>query len=185
MKQSRATVRYAKSFIDISNEQGSLDTSYNDMMLISSICSTNKDFTNLLKSPIIKTDLKVKIINELFVGSISPLTISFITLITNKKREGLLPEISNSFIYLYKKNKNIKEVLVTTAVPLDAELRNDLMNYIKKATNSDIELKENVDDSLIGGAIIRMDDTQLDASISSSLKSLKQKFSKNLYIENY
>ena len=59
------------------------------------------------------------------------------------------------------------------------------MTYIKKQTDSKIELKENVDESLIGGAIIRMDDKQLDASISSSLKSLKQQFSENLYIQNY
>ena len=48
-----------------------------------------------------------------------------------------------------------------------------------------IELKEKTDESLIGGAIIRMDDIQFDASVSSSLKHLKQKFSQNLYIENY
>jgi len=59
------------------------------------------------------------------------------------------------------------------------------MEFIKKETNSEVDLKENVDKSLIGGAIIRMDDIQFDASISSSLETLKQKFSKNLYIENY
>ena len=96
-----------------------------------------------------------------------------------------MPEISKSFISLYKKSKKIKEVVVTTAVPLDENLRKDLMQFLKKETNSEIELKEAVDESLIGGAIIRMDDIQFDASISSSLKSLKQKFSKNLYIENY
>ena len=96
-----------------------------------------------------------------------------------------MPEISKSFISLYKKSKNIKEVVVTTAVPLDENLRKDLMQFLKKETNSEIELKEAVDESLIGGAIIRMDDIQFDASISSSLNSLKQKFSKNLYIENY
>ena len=185
MKQSRATIRYAKSFIDISIENNVLDKSYNDMVMVNSICSSNKDFINLLKSPIIKTDLKIKVINELFSNTLSSLTLAFFKLITNKKREGLLPEISKSFISLYKKSKNIKEVVVTTAVPLDENLRKDLMQFLKKETNSEIELKEAVDQSLIGGAIIRMDDIQFDASISSSLKSLKQKFSKNLYIENY
>ena len=54
MKQSRATIRYAKSFIDISLEQNSLEKSYSDMVLIDSVCSSNKDFLNLLRSPIIK-----------------------------------------------------------------------------------------------------------------------------------
>ena len=185
MKQSRATIRYAKSFIDISLEQNSLEKSYSDMVLIDSVCSSNKDFLNLLRSPIIKTDLKIKILKELFSNNLSALTLSFISLITNKKREGLLPEISASFISLYKKNKNIKEVVVTSALPLDEDLKTSLMDYIGSETGSEIDLKEKIDESLIGGAIIRMDDKQLDASISSSLKALKQKFSKNLYIENY
>ena len=70
-------------------------------------------------------------------------------------------------------------------MPLDDGLKNSLMDYISNETNSEVDLKEKIDESLIGGVIIRMDDKQLDASISSSLKALKQKFSKNLYIENY
>ena len=185
MRESRATIRYAKSFIEISIEKNALEESYKDLLIVDSVCSTNKDFVNLLRSPIIKTDLKIKIINQLFSSSLSPLTIAFFKLIINKKREGLLPEIILSFISLYKKNKNIKDVFVTSAVSLDEGLKNDIIEFIKHETNSEINLKETVDDSLIGGVIIRVDDVQFDASISSCLKSLKQKFSKNLYIQNY
>lgn len=185
MKQSRATIRYAKSLISISREQNSLETSFNDMLLVSSVCSSNKDFVNLLKTPIVKTDLKIKILNELLAKSISDLTLSFIILIAKKKREILLPEIAECFIALYKNNKNIKEVSVVTAKPLDDDLRKEVMSYIEKQSNSKIELEEIIDESLIGGAIIRMDDKQLDASISSKLKSLKNQFSENLYIQNY
>ena len=88
-------------------------------------------------------------------------------------------------LYLSIKTKNIKEVTVTTALPLDDSMRKELMNYVSAQNNTNIELIEKVDESLIGGAIIRMDDTQLDASVSSKLKVLRQKFSENLYIENY
>ena len=74
---------------------------------------------------------------------------------------------------------------VVTAKPLDDDLRKEVMSYIEKQSNSKIELEEIIDESLIGGAIIRMDDKQLDASISSKLKSLKNQFSENLYIQNY
>ena len=185
MKQSRATIRYAKSLIDISEENGVIDTSYDDMVLVNSLCSSNKDLINLLKTPIVKTDLKVKILKELFSNSISSLTLSFIVLITNKKRESILAEISSSFISLYKGKKNIKEVTVTTALPLDETMRKELMNYVKAQNNSNIELIEKVDESLIGGAIITIGDKQLDTSISSKLHALRQKFSVNLYIQNY
>ena len=109
MKQSRATIRYAKSLIDISEENGVIDKSYDDMVLVNSLCSSNKDLINLLKTPIVKTDLKVKILKELFSNSISSLTLSFIILITNKKRESILAEISSSFISLYKSKKILKK----------------------------------------------------------------------------
>ena len=185
MKQSRATIRYAKSLIDISEENGVIDSSYDDMVLVNSLCSSNKDLINLLKTPIVKTDLKVKILKELFLNSISSLTLSFIILITNKKRESILAEISSSFISLYKNKKNIKEVTVTTALPLDESMRKELMNYVKAQNNSNIELIEKVDESLIGGAIITIGDKQLDTSISSKLHALRQNFSVNLYLQNY
>ena len=185
MKQSRATIRYAKSLIDISEENGVVDSSYDDMVLINSLCLSNKDLVNLLKTPIVKTDLKVKILNELFSNTISSLSLAFIILITNKKRENLLSEISTSFISLYKNKKNIQEVSVTTALPLDDSMREELMNYVKSQNNSNIELIEKVDESLIGGAIITIGDKQLDTSISSKLHALRQKFSVNLYLQNY
>ena len=90
MKQSRATARYAKSLLEISEEKGLVDDAYNDMLFVRSACVLNKDFSNLLKTPIVKTDLKISIINEIFQNKVNPLTLSFLILITKKKREGLL-----------------------------------------------------------------------------------------------
>ena len=94
-------------------------------------------------------------------------------------------DISSAFIKLYKNENNIKEVTVTTAIPLDEEMKTELYGFIKKHHQSKIELIEKVDKNIIGGAVVRMDDKQLDASISTKLKSLKQTFSKNLYIQDY
>ena len=96
-----------------------------------------------------------------------------------------MADISSSFIRLYKKLNNIKEVTVITAIPLDDDLKKEVVNFANKENKSTIELVEKVDKNIIGGTIIRMDDKQLDASISSKLKSLKQTFSKNLYIQDY
>lgn len=185
MKQSRATIRYAKSLLELSKEKNCIESSYNDMLFINSICLSNRDFNVLLRTPIVNTDLKIRIIKEIFSSNISSLSLSFIVLITTKKRESLLADVSSSFIRLYKNENNIKEVTVTTAIPLDEELKKEIFNFVNKENQSKIELVEKVDKSIIGGAIIRMGDKQLDASISSKLKSLKQTFSKNLYIQDY
>jgi F-type H+-transporting ATPase subunit delta len=86
----------------------------------------------LLKSPIVKTDKKLKILEEIFGSKISKVTMSFINIITTKKREGLLALIASSFITLYKAHNKIETATVITATPLDEGLKVEVINFIKK-----------------------------------------------------
>jgi F-type H+-transporting ATPase subunit delta len=110
---------------------------------------------------------------------------SFIELVTKKKRESLLKDIANDFLNLYNVEKNITPVVLTTAVKIDDVLRKEVLSFIKKQGKENIELVEKVDASIVGGAIIKMGDKQLDTSVSSKIKLLKQTFNKNLYIQDY
>lgn len=181
MKGTRATIRYAKALLQLSIEKDSLEQSYEDMLLVTNVCDDCKDFSLLLKSPIVKTDLKLKILNMIFDNKISELSRNFISIITNKKRESLLSDIAKSFIELYKSHNNIQSATITTAVPLSDELKDNIIDYIKKYNNSKIDLHEIVDEKIIGGTIIKIGDKQLDASVSKEISELKQIFNKNLY----
>jgi F-type H+-transporting ATPase subunit delta len=183
MKGTRATIRYAKALLQLSVEKDFLSQSYNDMVYVDQLCSESKDFVLLLKSPIVKTDLKLRIINEVLNNKVSETSLRFINIITSKKRESLLPEIVHNFIELYKAQNNIQSV--TTAVPLSSDTKKSVLNYIKYQTKSTIELKELVDESIIGGAIIKMGDKQLDASVSKEILELKQIFNQNLYLQDF
>jgi F-type H+-transporting ATPase subunit delta len=167
MKQSRLSIRYAKALLELSIEQDSLEEAYNDMIFIDSLCSQSKDFSLLLKSPIVKTDHKLGIVGEIFASKISKLGTMFVNIITTKKRESYLAEIAKSFINLYKQHNNIKTAIVTTAIPLTQTLKNEVLAYIAADRNSKVELTEVVDKNIIGGAIIRMGDKQLDTSVAS------------------
>jgi F-type H+-transporting ATPase subunit delta len=68
---------------------------------------------------------------------------------------------------------------------LDETLRAEVINFIKKHGNDNVELTERVDENIIGGAIIRMGDKQLDASVSKAISELKQSFNSNLYLQNF
>jgi len=155
------------------------------MCLLNKVCSESKEFSLLLKSPIVKTDQKLKILNEIFTSKLTKTSMMFVNIITTKKRENLLSSIAISFINLYKTYKKIESATVTTAVPLDENLKKEVINFIKKHGDQDVELTEIVDESIIGGAIIRMGDKQLDASVFNALSELKQKFNKNLYLQNF
>ena len=185
MKQSRVTIRYAKALLQLSVEQNSLEDAYNDMMFIDTLCSECKDFSILLKSPIVKTDHKLRIFDEIFASKISKVSMMFVSIITTKKRESFLAEIAKSFISLYKEHNNIEKATVTTAIPLTETLKNEVLAFIKSDSNNKVELTEVVDKNIIGGAIIRMGDKQLDTSVANEISELRQMFNKNLYLQDF
>ena len=184
MKQTRATIRYAKALLDFSIKENSLEEVYKDMILVSRVCAENKDFRLLLKSPIIKTDKKIKAFEQIFKEKITKISIKFIKIITNKKRESLLENIASSFILKYKEHKNIMEATVTTASPLSEDLKQEIIKYIKQKVSVDVDLKHVIDQNIIGGTIIQIGDKQLDISVSSEILKLKKEFNKNLSIKD-
>ena len=185
MRQSRVTIRYAKALFQLAIENNTLEQSYNDMLLVDKLCAESKDLLLLLRSPIIKTDKKLKILEEIFEKKISKVTMLFINIITTKKREGLLISIASSFIALYKTYNKIETATIITAAPLDEALIAEVISFIKKHGDDNVELTKKVDPTIIGGAIIRMGDKQLDASVSKAISELRQIFNKNLYIQDF
>lgn len=86
MRKSKVTLRYAKSILSLSKEMNKIEDVYSDMLYIKKLCSQSKEFSLLLKSPIVKTDLKLKIFEEIFSDKISQLSMAFISLVTKKKK---------------------------------------------------------------------------------------------------
>lgn len=184
MRNTRATSRYAKSLLGLAKEQNTLELCKTDMASVVSLCQNSRELVLLLKSPVVKTDKKLAIIAKVFVGC-SPLVLSFINLITKKKREALLFDIAQGFLDLYKINQGIESATLTTAAALDEDTRQQVLDFIKKQGVSQVDLTEQVDETLIGGAILRLGDKQLDASVARQIKDLKQSFNKNLYIKDF
>ena len=185
MKATRLTSRYAKSLLKLVIENNSLEETLEDMTLILSVCSENRDLTLLLKSPVVKSDKKLSILSDVFSKSVTELTMTFINIITSKKREKFLEGIAESFISLYRAHKNIETVTLTTASTIDENTKSEILKYIKKNGKSEVKLTEVVDEDIIGGLIIRIGDKQLDASVSKNIKELKKRFNKNLYIKDF
>ena len=109
----------------------------------------------------------------LFIG-FEKLSMSFIELITKNKREYLLIEIAEAYIYLLKKHQNIVPVSIRSARKLEKGTLDEILNKMKSQVEGDFELSEEVDESLIGGFIVRMDDKQIDASVLTQLNRMKQ-----------
>ena len=185
MKETRVAKRYAKALFDLSIELGLLDTVINDIELIHTVCTENRDFVLLLKSPVIKETKKQAILTDIFQKKLHELTYKFLMVITRNRREQIILEISEQFINIFKEFKNILPATLITAVKLDDETRERIVKLSGERTNTTIELTEEVDDEIIGGFILEFEDKQYDASILRKIKNLKKEFDVNLYIKGF
>lgn len=183
MHNPRLASRYAKAIVDLSIEKGQLENVYADMRWLQGVCKSNHDFVNLLRSPIVKSDIKKRIVGAVSEGKISELTKAFVNLLIGKHRESKLPEIITAFIEAYKEHKNIHDVTLTTATPVDDGIRNSILEQIRKTTGFEkIELEEKVNPALIGGFVLRMGDQLIDASIAYDLKTIARQFENNDFL---
>ena len=81
--------------------------------------------------------------------------------------------------------KNIHSVKLTTAVPISEELKNKIVEQIKRTSSiQNIELETKVDDKIIGGFVLQAGDQLIDASVSYDLKEIARQFENNDFIYN-
>lgn len=186
MADARVASRYVKSLLGLAVEQGVLEAVHDDMQLFDRVCHSNRDFVLMLKSPIIRHEKKKEVLKKLFFGKVHVLTMSIIDILTSKNREPLLPAIATEFHNAYNVYKGIGKASIISTVPVDDKLRGELVVIVKKLSNmKQVELEEKVDKDLIGGFILNVGDRQIDASIKSKLKVLRNKFSENPFVKEF
>ena len=182
MLNPRLAGRYAKSLIDLAKEKNALEEVYKDMLYLKEVIRNN-EFVALLRSPVIKADKKIKILEAVTKGKVSQFTAAFNKLLIEKARESSLPEIITSFIDQYKKHKEIYPVKLTTATAVSNEVKEQIVEKVKQQTGlKNIELIETVDDGIIGGFKLELGDTLIDATISYDLNKVKTQFLDNEFI---
>ena len=183
MPNPRLASRYAKSLVDLSIERGQLEQVYADMQWLLQVTKSNPDFVSFLRSPVIKADKKIKIIEAVTAGKLGELTQAFSRLLINKGRESDFPEIITSFISQYKEKKNIYTVKLTTATPVTDEVKNAIIAQIRKTSDmQNIELETAVNSDLIGGFVLQAGDKLVDASVAYDLKTIARQFENNDFI---
>jgi F-type H+-transporting ATPase subunit delta len=183
MLNPRVASRYAKSLLDLAIEKGQLEQVYNDMLYMQQLTKGSREFLALLRSPIVKGDVKIRAVNAVTNGKISEMTTAFTQLLINKTRESVLPEVITSFVQQYKQKKNINIVKLTTAVPVSDAVKNAIIEQVKKTSNmQNIELEASVDPNVIGGFVLQAGDKLIDATVAYDLKNIARQFDNNDFI---
>jgi F-type H+-transporting ATPase subunit delta len=183
MSVQKLAGRYAKSLIDLSIEQNKLDRVLEDVKVLHEV-SDNRDFKLMLRSPVLKADKKRQVVNHLFKDQFDPLTIAFLDIMFRKGREAHLVEIAGEFIDQYKKIKRISSVRLVSAAPLSKDTFDQILKILQESpiVEDTVDLQATVNEELIGGFTIELDDKLYDDSVAFKLAELRKEFKGNLYI---
>ncbi len=180
MSGSRASKRYAKAVLQQANESNNASIVFDDMQSVHATIQASKELQLLLNSPVINANDKKKGLFAIFENQ-SDATKSLINVLAENQRTSLLDEVSKNYIDLYNESQGVKVAQVTTAVSLTDELTEKILIKVKELTGSDkVTIESIIDESIIGGFILRIGDLQYNASISNNLARIKREFSKSI-----
>jgi F-type H+-transporting ATPase subunit delta len=179
MSESRAALRYAKAILDMAKENKALDAVEKDMRSIAATVSDSKELRDVLANPVVSGSLKKNALLEIFKGSHS-ITEGTINMLVDNKRLGMLNEVALKYIILNEQLKGKDVAYVTTAVPLDAAMEKKVLKQVATITGNEVTIENKIDESIIGGFILRVGDLQYDASIANKLSNIKREFSNSL-----
>jgi F-type H+-transporting ATPase subunit delta len=173
MNDSKISVRYSRAIFEAALEKNVLDNVNTDMVFIAEACKAPamKEF---LENPVIRPSKKKEIFNSIFGKELQPLTMSLIDLLVSNGRESFLPAIARVFMHETRKYKGITEAVLTTAVKVDPAVKEQVSALVSRVFSTGVELKEVVNPDIIGGFMLRVDDSFIDASVRNKLRKVRK-----------
>ncbi|MCM4155037.1 ATP synthase F1 subunit delta [Gramella sp. AN32] len=181
MKGTRAASRYAKAILSLAKDKNAAKDVHDDMQDISKTIAGSRELKDTLASPVVKDSLKKSVLLAVF-KNLNDITKNAIGLLLENNRIAILDVVALQYVKMYNIDNHIQEAVVTTAVPLDHQLEKVIMAKVKELTGAEASLKQIVDESIIGGFILRIGDLQYDASVARNLNNLKRRLKDNSYV---
>jgi F-type H+-transporting ATPase subunit delta len=180
MSNIRLARRYATGIWDYALSVNEDEIIVKEMKFLIEIINQNRDFQLFLKSPIIETPKKIQIAKELF-KSFSTIFQHFVILVLRHKREIELLEIAKQVLELFDHHKGIQRVSIVSAIPLEQEMVSKIIQSEPKINPDKAIIENKIDETLIGGYILRMEDQQIDASVKTKLNNIKKKLEEKVF----
>jgi len=174
MNESLITVRYAKALYELSVEEKKEKAILKDVEVLLQSISHSEEFASFLDNPLISGSEKRRIIDILFKTNLEPISLKFLHLLLENKRESQLGGICRYVIHLNKQKAGVQSALITTAQKLPVDHKKEIAEYITKKFKMTFDLAEKVDPAIIGGYILRIEDRQIDASLKTQLNKIKR-----------
>ncbi len=169
--------RYAKAWMKQVLEDKVLETTLQDVELISATLEGSKDLGLFLKSPMINRTVKKDTLEEIFKSRVSESTFRFIELLLSRHREGFLGQVVSVFRSMYRDAAGILDAEIRSALSLTDAAVKEISDRLSTITKKSVEVTLIVDESLIGGISVRLGDQVIDGTVKHQLEKLKEQFS--------
>ena len=176
MIEERIAKRYAKSMYDLAAERKETDAVLNDCQMMQNAFDDSRELVLFLKNPILSSERKIGLFRKIFGGKVTKQMETLIESLARRHRGLLLPWIVKEFIASFNKSHNQTPVEIVSAIDLDPNLIQKIVEKIETQLRTKALVKQTVDTSLIGGLRILMDDKLYDGSIATALRKIEKQF---------
>ena len=170
---------YGEALFELAVEEGRVEELMIEVFLLRELLSENPDFGKLMNHPKVLKEDKLEVLEAVFKGRVSEELVGFLHLIVSKDRYGEIDSILDYFIDEVKQVKGIGVAYVATALDLSEAKKKEVEQKLLSTTSfTRMEMHYQVDESLIGGMVIRIGDRVVDSSIRSKLSGLERELLK-------
>ena len=176
MDNGRISVRYARALFQLAQEQHCEDAVYDGMTRFAhNYLLAIAQFNEVLADPIVAQQEKVKLIEMAIGEPVHDTLKQFIAFVVDQKREDKMFFIAMKYMEMYRTKHNILHTHVTTATELPEVTYDKIKAFIKQTFDADAEMDIHIDPSLIGGFILDIENSRMDASVAGQLNALKNR----------
>ena len=167
------SVRYARALLKSATDAKIEDAVYQQMQLLAKSYVEVPHLRQTIDNPMLsKTKKEMLLITASGDNAVSPLTKAFIALVLKEDRESMIQFIANSYVTLYRKQKNVIRGKLTTAVAVAPETEQKMRRMVENRTKGTVEFEAEVDPDIVGGFILEYDTYRMDASVKARLNNI-------------
>ena len=163
---------YSTAMLELAQDKGEADSLRKELLDLVAYLDRSPDFDSFLARPTVDVAARCASIEKAFRGRASDLLVDALQVLNRKERLGLLRAIAETYRLAHQEMRGLIDVHVVTAAPLTKKSREKLKEITTDYTGKQARLVETVDESIIGGMIVRVGDEKFDTSVSSRLKRL-------------
>ncbi len=171
---NEVTKIYAGALLEIGNENNLLSIILEECEFIVQILSDDDELRNFLNAPIISKESKKKFVDNVFSGKLCDEIIGFLKVLIDKDRQSLFLEIYKSLIDLIDNQNKTRRVALISAIKLEVAQIESIKNALSQKLGVDIVVEERIENAIMGGIIIEIDDIVIDGSIAGNLGRMKE-----------